>query len=235
MSNKIIGFIKEHPYGVAAGVFGVGILWLLLRGGSSSASSGDSSAATIDSADAQATQAAEALQAQQLQANTQIASIQGQSADTATNDNASQNIAQIQANTTVSTTTLNDEVSQAIAALTAGVQTQNIAANEAVANNQTAAAVQTTQLNDQTLEDVALAPYEVELAQLADHPNASVTASIAQIIANQTTLQGDVNNIAQGPGGLGAINSELNGQGVGSASTPGIFGQTQITPATVPT
>jgi hypothetical protein len=177
---KFFAFIKEHPYGTAGAVFGVGVLYLLLRGGSSSSASSDAADVQAQaSLEAASMQQSTQLQLAQLSATSQNNQIQAQSAVAQGQTNAQVSIAQIQGNTSVSNTNTVAGQNVDIAALNA--QTQQLAST---------LSAQVSDTQTQALEQIALAPYQIQLAQI----NANAGASAATL----TALEGDVNTLIYG-------------------------------------
>ena len=166
--SKIIDFVKKHPYGTAAGVFGVGVLFLLLRGGNSSSgnSSSGSAVATTDPNYATDVAAATQLQLAQQQSATQQNATNAAASVANGQTAASVSIAQIQGQ--VSTTNTSVVADQNVSIATLQSQSQNLASTltAQTQNNEIAA-----------LQNIALAPYEVQLAQI----NSTTPAAIANL------------------------------------------------------
>lgn len=167
--NKIWHWVQQHPWLSGLFVFGVGILLILMRRGGSSqavAASGETPA--------------------QLAANTQLAAaqIQGTTALGLANINAGvqsqaisagQNVAQGQTAASVTNTS------------TAGNVQLGIGADQvSVENTKTNAQLQASLAQTAALEAIALAPYQVELAQLnstAPHELTDLEHQVANLAA----------------------------------------------------
>lgn len=99
MTNPIVGFVEEHPYGVAAGVLVGGVvLIILLRGGSSPAPATDSNAA-LYAAQASVVGSGNQLQADQLLTQAHSNDVNAALAASASHDAAGVAIATIDAHT----------------------------------------------------------------------------------------------------------------------------------------
>lgn len=175
-------FIEKHPYAIAASVMGIGLLYLLLSSGSSSAATSSGNGLSSDEVAANT-----ALQEAQLQANQQSSQVQASANVAIAGQNTQLAEYQIQAATTENVTSSNNNSNEILAQLSAQTS-QLIATLQAqVADTTTAAGVATTQINDNALVTVALAPYENLNADEVAQLNAN-TANIAGLGANVSNL-----------------------------------------------
>jgi len=214
--NRVIEFVKKHPYGVAGAILGLGVLWLLLRnsGGGASASTDTSAAYNAQASEAQT---AAQLQAAQLQAQQQTTQIQAQ-AQVASEQVAGQvQVATLQAQQNVDIASLTAQTSQLAAALSAQT-TQAVSSLQAtVANNQTNAQVQMNAANNAALVTVAIAPYTaaVQETQLNDQTAIALAAmptnaEIAAINSQLGILTGSVNSLSASEVKTSALTNALN-------------------------
>ena len=215
MAFNALDFAKRHPVEIGAGVFAVGVLFLLLRGGSSTSAQPQSSVAGVYGAELAASQQNAQinaqLQAEQTRVNGQI----GLSAQQGANDIA---LAQIQ---TQSNNYLGQLQTQAVELQNFyGAQTQqaSIAANEAVSANQTAAqvaiAAQAAQAsidqnaaNNYTNQLQAQYNAQTLMALSANQSNVAIhqtdaVASIAKTRSNNSLFGGIAGAVINGLGAL---------------------------------
>lgn len=174
MSNRVIEFVKQHPYGVAAGVIGVYLAFRLLSGGGTAQTVTDTTTASEIAAGNQLNLAQ--LQAQQMtqqvnaaasvannQTSAQLSAVQisAQSSDNqnSNNNNTAQIIAQLEAQTQATVSTLSATVAQAQLTTQEGINANNNA----------------TQLS------IASLPYELAAAQLASQPNVQLQQQVSQV------------------------------------------------------
>lgn len=182
MSNRFVEWIKHHPLESGGIVFAAGILYLILHRTSSAGTTGTSTSAS----DVATIQADAAVQAAQIQAQSQANQFNA-AAGVQNNQTAAQvSIATIAGQVQTNNDTLAAQTSQVIA----GLQAQ-------VANYSTAASVQINGQNDSTLEAVALAPYQLQEAEIA----AQAGSLSAQQLA---TINGEIANVANLAGGAAA-------------------------------
>lgn len=168
--NKILAWIKAHPWETGIITFVVGVILIYALSGSSGSATTSDSSTGESGADIQA---AMQLQSAQIQAGVQNNAIQA-SAGTTNNQTAAQvSIATLQAQTQQNNDSLSATTAQFLANLEAGVS-----------NNQTAAQVAINATNTAALQAIALAPYQVEEDQIA----ASHSGDLAQLQAEITNL-----------------------------------------------
>lgn len=209
MSNRVIEFVKQHPYGIAAGVIGVYLAFRLLSGGGTAQTVTDTTTASEIAAGNQLNLAQ--LQAQQMtqqvnaaasvannQTSAQLSAVQisAQSSDNqnSSNNNTAQIIAQLQAQTQATVSTLSATVAQAQLTTQQGINANNNA----------------TQLSIASLpyELAALQMNNVTPGQLHDLSQAiNETATIAANVGNGVFSGSDV---ASGSSNLANIQSLLN-------------------------
>ncbi len=181
MANKVIEFVKAHPYGVAAGVFGVGIVYLVLRNNSASSNSGT----VINGTSASDVQAATQLQLDLAQLQQQDNQVQA-AANVQSQQTAAQvTVAGLQAQTQQNADTVAANSADTIAQLQAQTQQVIGTLQAQVADTSTNANLQSSLAQTQALQNIALAPYEVQLAALNNN------SSIA--VQDYNTLQDSVN------------------------------------------
>lgn len=192
--EKVLAWIKKHPYETGLIVFGIGIALYLLLASSSSAT--PTTTATGDTgADLQS---AMQLQAAQIQAQVQNNAIQSSAGVQNTQTAAAVSVATLQAQTQQNNDSLSAVTAQFIANLQAGVT-----------NNQTSAQVSINATNTAALQAIALAPYEVEEDQIA----ANAAGTPAQILQLQNEISTLGANVAEGFSQVGAaFNGSVQGQ-----------------------
>lgn len=159
--HKIIEWVKKHPWETGLIVFGIGLIFILLRSGSSS--SATSTGTSVDPN-------ADALAAASLQSQTQIATAnigagvaQTQIAAGVTNTTTAGNVQE-------NADSLSAQTSQVIAGLEAGVE-----------NNATSAGLQESLAQTSALQNIALAPYQLEEDELNSQGNARIEDEIGAL------------------------------------------------------
>lgn len=202
--HKIIEFVKAHPYGIAAGVFGVGILYLILH--RSSGGSTDSTAADL-SAEAQLQQAGAEYQAQMGAQQTQQQQISA--AQDVANEQTAASVqnSTINANQNVDIAQLTAQTSQLTAALSAQTTTAVSTLQAQVADAQTAASVSINQNNNQALVAVATAPYTAAVTETG--LNDATAVQLAQI-NSQNVSATELTGLEEQIQGLGSQISNIN-------------------------
>lgn len=199
MWERLKEWIKEHPY--LAGVIGVLavvlIYFLFFRGSSTgTTASTDNGLSAYYDAEAQATQAADALQAYQYQANAQAGQTAAQLQAVTTNDATQIQLAQIASGSQDYQNTLaaqvaslnitnNATTTQQANTLSAQVQNNTTAANENLALTQLQD--QTTVANNQIAYQTQLNNNETSLLQ-AQQADEATQVFNAQILQNQSNV-----------------------------------------------
>lgn len=193
MSNRILEFIKEHPYGVAAGVVGTYVIYSFLSAGASG-----TSATTANASDSALTadeiNAGNQLQVAQLSAQQQTNQVNA-SAQVANNQTAAQlSAVQIAANSSDNQASISAQTAQITAQLEAQTQATVSTLSAQVANTTTAAQVAVDANNNQTEFNIAALPYD--LAAMEFQPNATTNAQISAINTNLAAVINNVDNFA---------------------------------------
>lgn len=229
--KKVWAWIKEHPLQVVL-ILGALLLALLLFGGGSSSNAATAAAGGPSDA---AVQAAAALQAQQLQADTANNQISAQLQAQANNNATNLSIAQLQLQGQEYSTGANAQVSlsgiQAQQAVQlAGIQSQTQLADIArqTSQDQLTATVNIAALNAGTYEAITNAQVQEQEAQYA----AAVAIQTAPYVAQQslyTTLGGDnLTKLIYGAEGTKGSTLQLPGVNAGRVGSAGgnLFGNT---------
>lgn len=197
--SKILDFVKKHPVGVAVGAAGLVGSYILLSGGSGTATTTDDTA-SIANAEAAEVQAGQQYQVAQLQAN-QAALVSNNQAAVANNQiTGDEVIAQLQSQDTLAQTAATATTQQNADTLSAQT-TQAVSLLQAqVAENQTAAQVQTATINANAYVSIANAPYQSadyiagleEQLDAASLPSNAALTSLQSQIAALTTGQNQI-------------------------------------------
>lgn len=206
--TKIKEFVKAHPYGTAAAVFVVGILWILLR--RKSPQQGQSTMgydyAAVLNANAASVQAGNELQAITLQSNAKIREIQAQQ-DIATQQIAGEvEVAKLQSQVALNNNTLQADVAKQLALLqsqtTLGVST--LQAQVAQAQTQaevTKAQIAATQFTTVNAQNTAATTAIVQ-------SNNATTQNIVATTTQQIGVNGIIHTLPQN-----SIETALRGEG----------------------
>jgi len=166
--NKVFDWIKDHPWQTGVVIFVIGVAIVYMSSTNAPASANVSAGTTGSALNAAEIQAAMQQQISTQQANVQNNAIQASAGVQNNQTAASVSIATLQSQTQQNNNSLSAQTAQIIAGLQASV-----------ANTSTAAQVAINQNNDAALTAVALAPYQVEMAQI----NAQAAGTPAQIKA----------------------------------------------------
>ena len=182
---EVTNYVKEHPLMtggiVIGGVAGVLILRHTLAGNTQTASAGNYAYGGISPQEAQLIATGQQSQAQltaqtnQIAGQEQIAGLQAQ---------YNQNIAQIQANTSITNTNTAAQVQLASIASQGTIQSQSIAASLAGLENTNATAVAEKQTDDAT---------NIDLASILANENENISAGNVGL---QQTISNNLTNVA---------------------------------------
>lgn len=178
--HHFIEWAKQHKLLAGISLVGIYVVYRIFAG------SGSSTTGTTTQESSAQINADASLQAAQLQANTQVALGNISAGVAGQNITASQNVANNQISAGVTNTTTAGNVQLGVA---------NIQGS--VANNSTNATLQESLAQTSALEAIAIAPYQVELAQLNSQPSGEITDlehQIANVAALSSSAIGNVSN-----------------------------------------